>query len=75
MQKNVQKNVLESFMKLNGDTGADIAHFLGITRSTFSLKINARGAEFTQGEILAMKSRYNLTAEDVDRIFFTRKCS
>jgi len=72
----VQKNELESVMKLNGDTGADLAHFLGIARSTFSLKINeTRGAEFTQGETLAMKSRYNLTAEDVDRIFFARKCS
>ena len=32
-------------------------------------------AEFTQGEIRMMKERYNLTAQDVDAIFFDSKVS
>ena len=68
--------MLESFMKLFGDTGQDLATFLGIARSTFSAKLNeTNGAEFTQGEIALMKKRYNLSAEQVDSVFFAPKVS
>lgn len=71
----MNKLKLESIMKLHGDTGTDLADYLGIARSTFSAKINeTRGAEFTQGEITAIKKRYSLNASDVDDIFFTEKC-
>ena len=40
------------------------------------MKLNEKdGAEFTQGEIKALKERYNLTPEEVDAIFFARKVS
>lgn len=61
---------LESVMKLHGDTGGSLAEFLGITRGTFSQKLNEKGTSFTQREITLIKQRYNLGAEDVDGIFF-----
>ena len=68
----MKKNELESVMKLFGDTGADLAQYLGIARSTFSAKINeTNGAEFTQREIMLIKERYKLTPEQLDNIFFT----
>ena len=72
----MNKNELEAAMKRYGDTGGTLAAFLGIGRSTFSLKLNeTNGAEFTQREIIAIKSRYALTPEQVDTIFFTEKVS
>lgn len=67
----MNKPKLESVMKLFGDTGNSLAEYLGIARSTFSMKINETGgAEFTQGEIVKIKNKYNLTPEEVDSIFF-----
>lgn len=67
----MNKRMLESVMKLNGDTGTSLAQFLGIARCTFSAKINeTNGAEFTQGEINKIKNKYNLEAQEVDNIFF-----
>lgn len=72
----MNKLKLESIMRLHGDTGTSLAAFLGMARSTFSAKINeTNGAEFTQGEISAIKQKYSLTASDVDDIFFTEKVS
>lgn len=72
----MRKNELEAMMKLYGDTGNTLSEYLGIARSTFSAKINeTNGAEFTQGEIMAIKERYSLTAEQIDRIFFVSKVS
>lgn len=71
----MDKRKLESIMKLYGDTGNDLAECLGIARSTFSLKINENGAEFTQSEITKIKNRYNLSADDVSHIFFEPKVS
>ena len=72
----MRKRELEALMKLNGDTGNTLAEFLGIARSTFSAKLNrTNGAEFTVREIRAIRERYNLSAEQVDRIFFESKVS
>lgn len=72
----MNKNELEATMKRHGDTGATLSAYLGIARSTFSAKINeTNGAEFTQGEIVRIKKRYNLDANAVDTIFFTPKVS
>jgi hypothetical protein len=63
-------------MILHGDTGNTLAKALGISPQRFSAKINERnGAEFTQGEIMAIKERYNLSADDIDDIFFSKKVS
>lgn len=67
----MNKLMLESVMKLHGDTGGDLAKYLGIARPTFSAKINeTNGAEFTQGEIRKIKEKYSLNSEDVNLIFF-----
>lgn len=72
----MNKNKLESVMKLHGDTGTSLSNYLGIARSTFSAKLNeTNGAEFTQREISAIKKKYNLNATDVVDIFFESKVS
>ena len=72
----MDKNRLESVMRLNGDTGTTLAEHLGIARSTFSAKINeTNGAEFTQGEIKSIIKKYQLAPSDVVLIFFTEKVS
>ena len=72
----MNKRLLEAKMKLFGDTGNILAEYLGIARTTLSNKKNeSLGAEFTQGEILAIKDRYHLTAEEIDQIFFDKQVS
>lgn len=67
---------LKSVMVLHGDSGRSLSKYLGISETTFSTKLNRwRGSEFTQGEIQAIKDKYELTAEDVDSIFFGQEVS
>ncbi len=72
----VNKLRLESVMRLHGDTGTSLAKYIGISRTTFSAKINeTNGAEFTQGEIAIIKEKYSLCPDDVVAIFFDNKLS
>lgn len=72
----MNKRMLESKMKLFGDTCSTLAKALGITPQSFSAKKNeTNGKEFTQTEILKIKERYSLTAEEIDTIFFVQKVS
>jgi hypothetical protein len=62
-------------MALHGDTIRDLAEFLGISPQSVSYKINEKvinkdKIEFKQGEIAAIKERYNLSADQVEAIFF-----
>ena len=66
----MKKELLRSIMVLHGDTNKDLADYLGITEQSVSNKINENGTEFKQGEIGRIKARYNLTSDQVDRIFF-----
>lgn len=69
----MNKNQLESVMKLHGDTGTALAEYLEIARSTFSAKINeTNGAEFTQSEMAKIKNKYSLSPDEMVNIFFTR---
>lgn len=68
--------LLKSFMALNGDTIRDLAECLGISAQSVSYKINEKiinkdKIEFKQGEIAKIKERYNLSAEQVEAIFFS----
>lgn len=64
-------NILRSKMKLFGDTNASLADAIGCSAQRLSAKINeTNDAEFNQGEIKAIKERYNLSHEEVDAIFF-----
>jgi hypothetical protein len=72
----MNKRLLESKMKLFGDTQASLGKAIGVSTSRLSAKINKyEGAEFTQGEINAIKERYNLSADEVNLIFFTLQVS
>lgn len=62
--------LLRSIMVLHGDTNRDLAEALGITEQSVSSKINERGTEFKQGEIMKIKERYSLSADQVEAIFF-----
>jgi len=62
--------LLRSVMALHNDTNKDLANYLRITEQSLSNKINERDTEFKQGEIAAIKERYDLTAEQVEQIFF-----
>lgn len=62
--------MLKSVMVLNGDTIRDLAEYLQITPQSVSDKINERRTEFKQGEIAMIKERYNLSADQIDAIFF-----
>jgi len=67
----MNKNMLEAEMKLAGDTGGDLANYLGISRSTFSQKLNENGTEFTKREIKLIINKYSLGAEKINQIFFS----
>ncbi|WP_078697918.1 helix-turn-helix domain-containing protein [Caloramator quimbayensis] len=54
----------------NGDTLEELANYLEITYQTLSKKMNEH-VDFTRTEIKKIKSRYNLTAEQIEYIFFT----
>lgn len=72
----MNKRALEAQMKLNGDTGGTLAEYLGMSPSTFSAKLNETGGrEFTQGEIMNIKRRYNLDGDQINEIFFAEKVS
>ena len=68
----MNKNMLKSVMVLHDDTQETLAEYLGISAPTLSLKMNeTNGAEFTQGEIKKIILRYDLTAEQTMKIFFS----
>ena len=62
-------NLLKAKMKLNNDTQKNLAEYLGIVISSVSFKINGK-TPFNAEEIKKTKTRYNLTAEEIDEIFF-----
>ena len=65
----MNKSALKAKMVINNDIGLTLAEALGITESTLSSKLNEK-TEFTRSEIAKIKERYNLSAEDIDKIFF-----
>lgn len=70
--KKMNKNLLRSIMVLNYDNNKDLAEYLGISTSTLSCKMNeTNGAEFNQSEIRKIKTRYELTPDQIDQIFFS----
>jgi DNA-binding transcriptional regulator YiaG len=58
-------------LRENSDTQAKLADAIGVSVQRLNSKIHAKdGADFTANEIRAIKDRYNLSAEDIDEIFF-----
>lgn len=67
----MNKQMLRSIMVLHNDTNKSLAEYLGISEKSVNDKINEKGTEFKQSEIAAIRSRYNLTDEQVGAIFFS----
>jgi len=68
----MNKRMLESKMKMHGDTNHSLAKAIGISAQSFSAKKNeTNGKEFRLSEIDKIKSRYNLTADEINIIFFS----
>lgn len=69
----MNKYKLVEIMKRHGDTQEQLADAVGISLSRFNAKLNEKdNAQFTQGEIQAMKQRYDLRPEEIDEIFFAK---
>ena len=72
----MNKKLYRSKMVLHGDTNATVAAALGISPQRNSAKVNGtHGADYTQQEILTLKLRWGLSAEEVDAIFFANAVS
>ena len=63
------KEKLRIFMELFGDTLTELADALDISYQSVSKKINGH-TDFKLTELKIIKDRYNLTAEEMDYIFF-----
>ena len=63
------KEKLKEFMDIFGDNLTKLADYLGISYQSISKKLNGH-TDFKLTEIRMIKERYNLTAEEVDYIFF-----
>jgi hypothetical protein len=64
-----------SFVVRHGDTQGRLAKAIGLSLSRLNAKINEHKAEFRQQEILRIKERYSLTADEVNAIFFEKRVS
>ena len=66
----MNKNLLRSIMSLHGDTNETLAKLLDISPQSVSCKINENGTEFKQKEIAKIRDHYNLSADQIEAIFF-----
>lgn len=68
----MNKDLLKGRIRSLGMTQSDIATKVGISLSRFNAKINETdGAEFSLGEVQALKRILNLTSEQIDLIFLS----
>jgi transcriptional regulator with XRE-family HTH domain len=70
----VNANLLKSYLVRSGDTQKELARYMGISQSALNAKINGH-IEFRQGEMNFIKMRYELSADEVNGIFFNEKVS
>ena len=66
----MNKEMLRSIMVLNGDTNKELAEYLEISEASVSAKMNENKTEFKQKEIAKIRDKYNLSAEQIEAIFF-----
>lgn len=62
-------SLMKSYIVKNNDTQKMLAASLGIALTTLNARINGKSS-FRQTEIAAIKSRYHMTADEVDAVFF-----
>ena len=71
----MNKALLKSKIIANGDTQETLAIAMDTSLSSLNSKINGTNADFRQSEIKFIKDRYDLSAKDVDEIFFNKLVS
>lgn len=65
-------NLLKGKMKERALTQGEVAERMGVSLSCFNAKLNGRGgAEFSLGELQALRRILALSSRQVDQIFFT----
>lgn len=62
-------------MLRNDDTRDTISNLLNISKTTLTRKLNENGSVFDRVEITILKIHWNLTAAEVDNIFFNSNVS
>ena len=68
--------LLKGEIRAKSMTQEDVASRIGISLSRFNAKLNnSGGAEFSLGEVRAIKTLLQLSPERVDLIFFNEKVS
>lgn len=68
--------LLKGKLRAKSMTQEDAAMKIGISLSRFNAKLNnTGGAEFSLGEVRALKSLLELDADDVNSLFFEEKVS
>ena len=68
----MNKDMLKGQIRSLGMTQGDVAEKIGVSLSRFNAKINETdGAEFSLGEVQALKGLLNLNSDQVDQIFFS----
>ena len=65
----MDKNLLRFFMGKHGDNQETLANAINMSQSALSERINGK-IDFRKKEIEAIRTRYELTAEDLQAIFF-----
>lgn len=65
----MNKNLLKAKMVANNDSVEELAETLGVTKITLYSRLNGN-SQFSCKDVGIMKRRYNLTAEELDHIFF-----
>jgi len=69
----INKQLLKSYITRYDNTQDVLAKAMGISLSGLNAKINeVAGREFRQNEILFIKERYALTAQDIESVFFAQ---
>lgn len=72
----MNKRKLRAVMVAFGDTRNSLAEYLGIAPTTLSYKMNeSHGRCFDKAEIDKIASRYALTGDDIQTIFFGENVS
>jgi len=65
--------LLKGIIKIYDGSQAVLAKAMGISHSRLNAKINERnGAEFSLGEIVFIRDRYNLSKTQLTDIFFSQ---
>lgn len=72
----MNSSLLKGEIRARSMTQEDVASKIGVSLSRFNAKLNnTGGAEFSLGEVRAIKTLLCLDANMVDTIFFTEKVS